>query len=76
MMKLTSLKKGMEAEVATIGFAVVSARVATWSVMLGELGRPRVADGIGTSSTSPLEVPLVCKGSIEAVQLVSRQCEA
>ena len=43
--------------------AVGLAKLATLSATLLEVARSRVADGIGTSSTSPLEVSSVCKGS-------------
>jgi hypothetical protein len=44
-----------------IGFSVGLARSATWSAAIVEVARSRVVDGIGTSSTSPLEVSLVCR---------------
>jgi hypothetical protein len=66
----TSPKKGREAEVVTIGFAACWSD--DWSVTRGELEGPGVVDGIGTSSTIPLEVSLICKGNGKAIQLVTR----
>jgi hypothetical protein len=57
----TSPKVGGAADVVIIGFSVDLARSATWSAAIVEVARSSVADGISTSSTSPLEVSLVCK---------------
>ena len=52
---------GGGADVVMIGFSVGLVRVATLSTALFEVARSSVADGISTSSTSPLEVSLVYK---------------
>jgi hypothetical protein len=62
-MECTSPKTGGTADVVVIGFSVGLARLATLSAALFEVARSRVADGISTSSTSPLEVSSVYKGS-------------
>jgi hypothetical protein len=46
-----------------IGFSMGLARLATLSAAPFEVARSRVADGISISSTAPLEVSLVYKGS-------------
>jgi hypothetical protein len=57
----TSPKEGGTADVVTIDFSVDLDRSATWAAAIVEVARSRVADGIGTSSTSPLEVSSVCR---------------
>jgi hypothetical protein len=57
----TSPKVGGAADVVIIGFPADLARLATWSATIVEVARSSVAGGISTSSTSPLEVSLVCK---------------
>ena len=57
----TSPKVGGAADVVIIGFSVDLARLATWSATIVEVARSSVANDISTSSTSPLEVSLVCK---------------
>jgi hypothetical protein len=60
-MEYTSPKVGGTADVVVIGFSVGLVRLATLSAVLFEVARSSVADGISTSSTSPLEVSLVYK---------------
>jgi hypothetical protein len=62
-MRYTSPKTGGAADVVVIGFSVGLVRLATLSATLFEGAKSRVADGIGISSTSPLEVPSVYKGN-------------
>ena len=65
----TSPKVGIAADAVIIGFSVDLAGLATRSAALVEGARSSVADDIGTSSTSPLEVPSVCKRNGEPIQV-------
>jgi hypothetical protein len=52
-----------EEEVIGSGVSAVGlAKLATFSTTFTEVAKARVADGMGASSTSPLEVSSVCRG--------------